>query len=1095
MARPADSHHGSNSDSLDFGYGDSILDPFAPLDTGAAAGIAGAGDAGMDEAAPASDLADRRGPADDQAPGNERGEFQYAAISVGDAPLAKDTAIAANAGFGAAPGQARTAPMADESGLSGFAASASASGAKAGVGADVSALGGISASMAIPTDPLLASQWHLIQSVGGLLDLNVSGAWDLGYTGAGTRVVVIDNGFDHTHADLSPNYNFGLDFDFESNSLDAFGFASQPHGTAVAGIIGADNNGTGAVGVAFDTNLVGYRTANLISDAWLQDIRDAIHHAAVSAQGDVANISQGIANDQFSEFGAGYNAVRFDEIETSINTAVTQGRGGLGMTIVKSAGNSRGTVFDVNADDWTNDTRQVVVAAVDQNGFVSSYSSYGAANLVSGFGTPGEVLTTDRVGAAGYNGTDFTSGFNGTSAAAPMVAGVVALMYDANSGLGWRDVQSILGVSARHVGTAIGGGISGSELFAWGWNAANTWNGGGQHFSNDYGYGLVDALAAVRLAETWLLTGTAAATSTNQFTNTMDVLNVATVIPDGNATGLTFSGNAGFDDVVERVTVQMTFSTTFIGDLEVWLTSPDGTVSRLIANPGGSNQNDDFSGTWTFESQAFRGERAAGTWSVRVVDNAGGDVLTVSDIVIRTFGADTSSDRYVFTNEYSNYAGVAGHLTAINDTNGGTDTVNASAVSSSSVINLAGGLSTIDGVNLTLNNIENAIGGDGNDFITGNGSVNQLWGMRGNDHLNGGLGADALFGGTGFDSASYAGAAAGVWAWLDAPGLNTGEATGDTYNTIEGLTGSGFNDVLAGNALGNVLNGLGGNDILIGGAVGDVLNGGAGLDTASYQTAAAGLTARLDAPGANTGHAAGDGYISVENLTGSHFNDILVGNGLANVLHSLGGTDTLLGGNGNDILIGGAGADALNGGAGLDFASYQTAAAGLTARLDAPAANTGDAAGDNYIGVENLTGSNFNDILFGNGLANVLQGLGGNDTLLGGNGNDILIGGTGADFLAGGTGNDQLFGNAGADTFVFRNGDNIDFIQGFENNIDTIRLDDNLWGGGLTVTQVLANFATQGANFVNLNFGGGDLLRVNQVGITVAALQDDITII
>jgi subtilisin-like proprotein convertase family protein len=162
------------------------------------------------------------------------------------------------------------------------------------------------------------------------------------------------------------------------------------------------------------------------------------------------------------------------------------------------------------------------------------------------------------------------------------------------------------------------------------------------HFSNDYGYGLVDALAAVRLAETWLLApGTnTAQTSANEYTNGIDLVNVATVIPDGNMTGLSFSGNAAFDDIVERVTVQMTFSTTFTGDVEVYVTSPDGTVSQLIADTGGTN---DFNGTWTFESQAFRGERANGQWTVRVVDDASGDTLTVSDIILKTWGTASAS--------------------------------------------------------------------------------------------------------------------------------------------------------------------------------------------------------------------------------------------------------------------------------------------------------------------------------------------------------------------------------------------------------------------------------------------------------------------
>lgn len=277
---------------------------------------------------------------------------------------------------------------------------------------------------------------------------------------------MIDNGFDYNHPDFS-NYNQGLDYDFEFDSLAPFGAPTEAHGTAVAGIIGAAANGTGAVGVAYDTNLVGYRTATPISDAWLLDIIEAIFSAAINALADVANISQGVANDLNSEFGNGYNAARFNAIEASIASAVDDGRGGLGMTIVKEAGNSRASDYDINADDWTNDTRQVVVAGVDQDGFVSSDSSYGAALLVFAFGTPGEVFTTDRVGAAGSDATDFTRTFNGTSAAAPMVAGVVSLMYQANAGLGWRDVQSILAVSARHVGSELGAGITGSDRHAW----------------------------------------------------------------------------------------------------------------------------------------------------------------------------------------------------------------------------------------------------------------------------------------------------------------------------------------------------------------------------------------------------------------------------------------------------------------------------------------------------------------------------------------------------------------------------------------------------------------------------------------------------
>lgn len=702
--------------------------------------------------------------------------------------------------------------------------------------------------MATPTDPLLANQWHLIQTVAGLYDLNVKGAWDRGYTGAGTRVVVIDNGFDYTHSDLNPNYDQTLDFDFESNTTDAFGFANQEHGTAVAGIIGADDNGTGAVGVAFDTSLVGYRTANLISDAWLQDIRDSIASAATTALADVASISQGISNDTNSEWGIGYNATRFDEIETSIGTATTSGRGGLGMTICKAAGNSRAANFDVNADDWTNDTRQIVVGAVDQNGFVSSYSSYGAALLVSAFGTPGEVFTTDRVGAAGYDPSDFTSTFNGTSAATPMVSGIVSLMYDANPNLGWRDVQDILAYTARHVGSAVGGPASGSERYLWAFNHANNWNGGGLHFSNDYGYGLVDASAAVRLAETWLDT-TPAATTSNQFTNTMDMLNAATVIPDGNATGTTFNGNASFDDEVERVTVQMTFNTTFTADLELYVTSPDGTVSELIDDVGGDS---DFNGTWTFETQAFRGERAAGNWQVRVVDDSAGTALTVSDIVVKTFGRSSTTDRYVFTDEYATFGGAAGHDT-VTDTNGGTDAINASTVTTASTIDLAAGAaSTIAGQTMTIavgTVIENAYGGDADDTLLGNDSANRLWGGFGKDKLDGRAGIDRMIGGGGNDAyyvdnlgdvidEGTAGAD-GTDKVFSSVDIKLSDVT-HVLGTVENIKllghshANGIGNAVANNISGsqgtNVLMGAKGDDIIRGFAGKDVLRGGTGHD-------------------------------------------------------------------------------------------------------------------------------------------------------------------------------------------------------------------------------------------------------------------------
>ena len=311
-----------------------------------------------------------------------------------------------------------------------------------------------------------------------------------------------------------------------------------------------------------------------------------------------------------------------------------------------------------------------------------------------------------------------------------------------------------------------------------------------------------------------------------------------------------------------------------------------------------------------------------------------------------------------------------------------------------------------------------------------------LVGGTGNNMLHGGAGADKLVGSDGWGVADYHDAATAVTINLDGSGNSGDQAAGDTFVDVNGVQGSQFGDTLNGNASANWMIGDAGND---------TVNGGVGNDT----------------------------------LYGSDGDDQLVGGS---------GDDVLYGGAGNNVLEGGAGADILDGSAGWGVADYRNAHTSVTVRLDG-SGNAGDeAAGDVYVNINGMFGSQYGDTIAGNANGNWIIACGGNDSVSGGIGNDTLYGSDGNDDLNGGSDNDVLYGGngqdvltggAGADIFVFDAATiatNVDRIVDFNAAQDRIQLDRNLFAGlGSSVSLVVGPMATHTGPQVIYNSGTGDL--------------------
>lgn len=752
-------------------------------------------------------------------------------------------------------------------------------------------------------------------------------------------------------------------------------------------------------GSAFDDTLIGNGDNNILNGGRGNNTLEGLGGADSFVGGiDIDTVSYehsgaGVVSSLTTIFGAGpavtqtndANGDTYSGIENMTGSAFDDTLIGSSEANVISGGDGDDTLEGLGGADTLdggigNDT----VTYAHSTGYVRASLTTGLSGFVAQGDAQGDVFAN----VENLVGSDFDDTLIGSNDANTLTGGAGD---DVLEGLGGADVldggAGINTASYEHA-TDQGGGLGVTASLAS--PAGNTGDAQGDTYTN------IQNLIGSAFDDT--LTG-------DDANNTIDGGAGNDIITGGLGTD-TLSGGDGNDQLSDDMVGAANISGGS-GDDIITMTNFDGTVDTIDAGAGQDTLVIDRAAAsyWQFDMQASANQ-ANGTlrnnWGAVWGNFSGVENITAVDanrLYVYVGNGDNIITGGSTGSDYVDYRYAVSGISANLDTVGYNS--NGVSVAASSVTGGSG--------NDTLIGIEHLYyGSQYNDVLIGNAS---------NNEINGGQGADYIDGQGGIDTARYDQYNSGsVTVSLMDAATNTSlgivftdTATGDQLYNIEQLIGSGYNDFLYGNGGANYLHGNGGNDILEGMAGADALEGGSGSNTASYAnagqaaagaaTTAAGVgvtanlttTAFTNGPAVvNTGDAQGDTYSNIQNLLGSSFDDVLIGNASAN---------TIDGGLGNDILEGLAGSDAFIGGAGSDTVSYAHSNAGVTVDLtdgDLPPGSggngifqTNDAFGDTFSGIENITGSNFNDFLYGDNNNNTLDGGTGNDLLDGGGGVSI----------------------------------------------------------------------------------------------------------
>lgn len=569
-------------------------------------------------------------------------------------------------------------------------------------------------------DPLMTKQWIFYNPDGADIAAFAEGVGHMttqpadyayGMTGRGVTVAVVDSGLQLDHPDLKDNIvvNGSYNFAYPHNGFSRYDPSNSTiegdHGTSVAGIIGArGGNESGLWGVAPAVQLKGFNFLSASNDQLL--VYALGREAGDKLPGlrnqdiDVFNLSFG-SQPTIANYANQQDQSRIQTIHQQLKDGSQFLRDGRGAIYVKAAGNEYKkwgscrlrksfdlTCFNVNIEQEHVTPFQILVGAFNKQGERASYSNTGSALWVSApGGEDGQgVVTTDQTGCtrghhldANTLSTEFDKGrdplnadcsysesFTGTSAATPVVSGLVALMLEANPKLSWRDVKHILATSAQPLQNElqpISQWLSGERLrLEQGWvtNQADSafltrfgsdrqQQAGGYAFSNALGFGGVHLRDALAMAQDWALHQRKLP---NFIERKFDIQTDPIVIPSLKAEGAIVSHQVkDFSLIVESVKVTLSIRSQdrtsapgkkpiAIKDYLIRLTSPSGTKSILL-NPYHGLENGHDLINFSMISHAFYGESAAGDWLLDVVNlnTDGNQVLSeVSDFQFIFYG-------------------------------------------------------------------------------------------------------------------------------------------------------------------------------------------------------------------------------------------------------------------------------------------------------------------------------------------------------------------------------------------------------------------------------------------------------------------------